>query len=56
MRIIMHRRVHELHRKFVEEEGKNASLLPKSYYASKIADELGYKALTVSLIMNEKPE
>lgn len=57
MRIIMHRRVHELHKQFIEEEGpERASHLDKSYYADKIAQITGYATLTVSRIMNKKPE
>lgn len=56
MRIIMHRRVHELHTKLIEEEGDRAKYLPKSFFADKISDETGYKSRTVSLIMNRKPE
>ena len=57
MRIIQHRRVHELHKQFIEEEGpERASHLSKSYFAEKIAKETGYADLTVSRIMNEKPK
>ncbi len=54
MRKIMHARVHELHKQLIEEEGEKAKVLPKYYFADKIADMTGYKSATVSLIMNRK--
>jgi len=56
MRIILHKRVHELHKKYIEEAGELATELRTSYYARKIAEEMNYSQITVSRIMNQKPE
>lgn len=56
MRIILHRKVHELHRKFIEEEGDKAKHLTKSYFVNKIADEMDYSPITVGRIINQKEE
>lgn len=54
IRIIMHRKVHELHREYVSEEGEKAKYLGKAYFADKIAAATGYSPITVSRIMNSK--
>ena len=54
VRIFMHRRVHELHRQFRQEEGDKAKYLGNTYFAEKIASETGYAIVTVRKIMNSK--
>lgn len=56
MRITLHRQVHELHDQYIKEAGEYSRQLPKSYFVDKIADKMGYSTITVSRIMNQKPE
>jgi hypothetical protein len=56
MRITLHKQVHELHESLVKEAGEYATQLPKSYFVDKIAEKMGYSTITVSRIMNQKPE
>lgn len=56
MKVMNHKRVHELHSQFIKEAGDHARFLPKSFFVNKISDEMGYSISSVRQIMNEKPE
>lgn len=54
LRIIHHRKVHEIYHRLVKEAGDFAKKLPKSHFTEIIANETGYSPTTVNQILNKK--